>query len=351
MIPLAVAALVATFVAWAATRSYIRYAVSRGVLDVPNERSSHQIPTPRGGGIVIAAAFLLGIGVLAAAGLVPLRQLVALAGGGAIVAAVGYADDHRPVPPWWRLVIHTAAAAWLVWWLGPGTVPATDSVLGLGLFGDVLALLYVIWLINLTNFMDGIDGLASGEAISVALGGTVLFVASTAPVRESGPVLVLAGACLGFLAWNWPPARIFMGDVGSGFVGFSLAAVTLHAGERSLPVFWGLVILMGVFIVDATWTLLRRLLRGERVYQAHRSHGYQIAAARAGSHRHVTLAVLAINLFWLLPMAVLVTVRWVAPLPAIVIAFMPLVAAALVLGAGGAGVPPTTESAAARPPH
>lgn len=328
--------LFAMLLAWGGTRAFRDYALWHGVVDVPNERSSHTIPTPRGGGVAIVGATVIAMLVLAGAELLSWRQLTGVAGGGLLVAWIGFADDRRPVPPHWRLAGHFVAAAVLLWCLGPGSLPVTAGVLRLGLAGDVLALLFVVWMVNLTNFMDGIDGIASVEAISVALAGGTLAALSPARVELWGLSVAVAGACLGFLIWNWPPARIFMGDAGSGFLGFTLAAIALRAGQEDLTAFWGWVILLGVFVTDATWTLVRRIARGERFYQAHRSHGYQHAARRAGSHRRVTLAVLGLNLGWLFPIAALVTAGVLSPLAGVALAYAPLVVMAVQLRSGAA---------------
>ena len=325
--------------AWWLSGVFRSFAIRRGILDVPNARSSHTVPTPRGGGVAIVLATLAGIAVLAAVGLLEARVAIAMGAGGTLIAAVGYADDRRPLAPWSRLWWHFAGAAWLVAWLGLSEhagFPLTDRFIHLGALGDLLVVLYVTWAVNLTNFMDGIDGLAGVEVMTVS-GGTaaLVFAAGTEPALAAMPLL-LASAALGFVLWNWPPARIFMGDAGSGFVGFMLAAVALRAGQAELSVFWGSAILFGVFLVDATITLARRLLRGEPIHVAHRTHAYQRAAQRFGSHRTVTLTVIGINLLWLFPIALLVATRRVGSAIGIAVAFTPLVVAAVRLGAGKA---------------
>jgi Fuc2NAc and GlcNAc transferase len=206
-----------------------------------------------------------------------------------------------------------------------------------GWLGRVLATLYVIWILNLTNFMDGIDGLAAVEVVTVSLGGALLYlVAAPGEMLWILPV-ALAMATLGFLMWNWPPASIFMGDVGSGFLGLMMAALSLQAAQAAPQLFWAWVILLGVFIVDATVTLGRRLLRGEPVYLAHRMHAYQHATAWWGAHQPVTCVVGAINVLWLLPFALLVAANRIDGVIGVVAAYVPLVAAALWLGAGRPG--------------
>jgi Fuc2NAc and GlcNAc transferase len=271
-----------------------RYALSRSLLDVPNERSSHSVPTPRGGGLAIVLVVVAGLGVLVMTGRVGLRPAVALGGGGVLVAMVGWLDDCRGVSTGRRLMAHVAAAAWAVAWLdgmphltvGMGTVHLAGA-------GAILAVLGVVWATNLYNFMDGIDGLAAAEAVVVGLMGALLLGwrdSSLAPVA-----LLLVGAAGGFLIWNWPPARLFMGDVGSGFLGFLFGGLAV-AGEKenTLPALvW--LLLLGPFFVDATVTLLRRMIRGERWYAAHRTHAYQRAVQAGWSHRRVSVAIVAIS--------------------------------------------------------
>ena len=181
--------------------------------------------------------------------------------------------------------------------------------------------------------MDGIDGLASVEAITVAVGGALLYALIGLPALAVAPLL-LAAAVGGFLLWNFPPARIFMGDVGSGFLGIMLGGLAFQAAAVAPQLLWGWLILLGVFVVDATFTLFRRLLRGERLDQAHRTHAYQYASREYGAHRPVTLAVLAINVLWLLPWACVVALGYIDGLLALFIAYLPLALLAVRFKAG-----------------
>ena len=323
--------------AWWLTGQIYRYALQRQLLDVPNARSSHAVPTPRGGGVAIAAAVLAALPVLGTLGALPWREVAAFGGAGLAVALVGVVDDHASVAARWRLLGHFFAAAWMLVLLG-GLPPLLvfGRTLDLGLLGHVLAALYIVWMINLTNFMDGIDGIAAVETISIAAAGAGLYLVARAPAAPWPVAIVLAAATCGFLLWNWPPAKIFMGDAGSGFLGVMLAALSIQAAWLGPRLFWGWVILAGVFVVDATVTLLRRLARGERVYEAHRSHAYQHAAARRRAHKPITLTVGAINVGWLLPLAWLVAAGVLDGATGVVVAYAPLIAAAIWLDAGQA---------------
>jgi Fuc2NAc and GlcNAc transferase len=309
-----------------------RFALLRGVLDVPNPRSSHTRATPRGGGVSIVATATLILIVLALRGSVPRDLLLTLAGGGVAVAAVGFADDHYTIPAGPRLAVHILAALWAVYWLGGlGSVRVGAHVAQLGWVGSVLATLGIVWLLNLFNFMDGIDGIAASEAIFIATAGALL---SSDADGVAAAAWVFAGSCAGFLLWNWPPAKIFMGDVGSGYLGYVLAVLGLQAARTDSAAPWIWLILGAVFLLDATMTLVRRALRGERVYQAHRSHAYQWLARRWSSHRRVTLLVAALNLLWLAPCAGLARLYPTRAASIALVALLPLGAAMLVAGAG-----------------
>jgi Fuc2NAc and GlcNAc transferase len=319
----------------AITGWFRRYAVRRGQLDVPNPRSSHHIATPRGGGIAIVLSFLVALPILGFLDVVRWVDIWALTGGGTTVALAGFIDDRRGLASLWRLGSHLFAAAWLIALLGGlpliriGSLPAD-----LGTAGAILGIVYVVWFINLTNFMDGIDGMAGLEVVTVCAGGVVCSLASVPDATSWSAAVVLAAATLGFLFWNWPPAKVFMGDAGSGFLGFTLAAVSLVAGKESSDLIWSWLILLGVFVVDATVTVARRAARGERLDVAHRSHAYQHASRLLGSHQTVTVAVGVINVAWLLPIALFQSQGRISGLAALLIGYAPLVVAALRLNAG-----------------
>jgi Fuc2NAc and GlcNAc transferase len=327
--------ITAAFVgAWLMTLAVRRYALRSDLIDRPNERSSHVVPTPRGGGVAIVLAFLAGTATLAGLSLVPVRFAGAVLGAGALVAILGFTDDRKPLPARYRFAGHVAAAAWVSWWIGAlPPVPVFGFDVPLGLAGAVLGVLFIVWSINLFNFMDGIDGIASIEAITVMLGGAwVWWLAGNSGQWQAA--VLLAACTAGFLAWNYPPARIFMGDAGSGFLGLMVAAFALWCGSETPRLFWAWLVLYGVFMVDATTTLVRRVRRGERFYEAHRSHAYQYASRKHGSHERVSLGVGLINVLWLLPMASLIAIGWLDGLLGVLVAYAPLVGLAFRYKAG-----------------
>lgn len=311
-----------------------RYALARSLMDIPNARSSHSVPTPRGGGVAIVIAFVFAQVVLWGVGVTSGSAFLAVAGAGSLVAVIGFMDDHGHIAARWRLLGHFLAAGWLLFWMGGmPVVEVLGAQVDLGIFGHFLALFYLVWLLNLYNFMDGIDGIAGVEAVCVCLGACVLYWLVDAAALIWAP-LMLAAAVMGFLCWNFPPAKIFMGDAGSGFLGVVLGGLSLQAAWHDPSLFWGWLILLGVFIVDATFTLFRRLLRGDKLYEAHRSHAYQFASRQFGRHLPVTLATGLINLCWLLPIAVGVIRFELGGVWGVLLAYIPLVFLAIRFHAG-----------------
>ncbi|MBH3445325.1 glycosyltransferase family 4 protein [Pseudomonas moraviensis] len=310
------------------------YALSRSLMDIPNARSSHSTPTPRGGGVAIVVAFLFASGLLLYVDEISLANFLGMTVAATAIAVIGFMDDHGHIAARWRLLGHFTAAVWLLGWMG-GFPPIVlfGVYVDMGWAGHVLAALYLVWLLNLYNFMDGIDGIASVEAICACLGACLLYWLAGLDSLIGGPLL-LAASVAGFLYWNFPPAKIFMGDAGSGFLGIVLGGLSLQAAWVSAPMLWAWLILLGVFIVDATFTLFCRLFRGEKVHEAHRSHAYQFASRRYGRHLPVTIAVGMINLFWLLPIALCVTRFGLDGVFGVIFAYMPLIFLAIKFRAG-----------------
>lgn len=302
-----------------------RYALAKSIIDIPNARSSHSVPTPRGGGVAIVISFLISLPILHSAELIDAAIMWALLGAGGGIAILGFLDDHGHIAARWRLAGHFLGAMWILFWID-GFPPITAFGLDLDLkwIGNILAAIFLVWMLNLYNFMDGIDGLASIEAICVCICGGFLYFYIGETSAATLPI-ILAAAVAGFLMWNFPPAKIFMGDAGSGFLGITLAALSLQAAWIAPQLFWSWIILLGVFIVDATMTLLHRLIRHEKVYEAHRSHAYQFAARHYKTHKPVSLTVGLITIIWLFPWAFFVTMLKIDGLIATIIAYTPII--------------------------
>jgi len=216
---------------------------------------------------------------------------------------VGFLDDHFPVPVRLRLLVHFAAAGWALWQIdGIGPLHLGWAIWNWGWVGQLIALFGLVWMINLYNFMDGIDGIAGVEAVC-ASGLGALLLAWSGLGGFAACALAVTGASAGFLVWNLPPAKIFMGDVGSGFLGLVFGVLAIASAKEHPSLLWPWLILLSTFIVDATVTLIRRVLAGGRWCEAHCDHAYQHAARRWGSHSKVTLTIAAINVAWLFPLA------------------------------------------------
>jgi Fuc2NAc and GlcNAc transferase len=328
-------ALAAFVISLVLTGAIRKLALAHGMLDVPNARSSHVIPTPRGGGVAIVVSATTAAIALASIGNMQLSTLGIFIVGGAAIALVGFFDDRIRLSARVRLAVHFAAAAAAMYWMG-GLPPMQvgERLVTFGWEGYALGILGIVWSLNLFNFMDGIDGIAASEGTFMTLGGAAIAIA-LGPSPELASIAVAVGiACLGFLMWNWPPAKIFMGDAGSGYVGYILAVLALLAGREHPAGLFAWLILGGVFFVDATVTLARRVVRGERVYEAHRSHAYQWLSRRWNSHRRVTLLALAVNVLWLFPCAFVAASHPTMAAAVAVLALLPIVLGAIVAGAG-----------------
>lgn len=315
------------------TAIVLRLAARAHLIAVPGDRSSHNAPTPVGGGLAIVGTYSLGLLIMLQAGFLPVSELVALAVGLA-VAIIGLIDDRRHVDFRLRLIVQFAAVFMAMAWIGDIPQSAIFAVVtDSSVIAWILFALALLWMTNLYNFMDGIDGFAGIQACFVGLAAAGLLIYA----EDYGLALLclfLASAAAGFLVWNWPPARIFMGDVGSGFIGFTLGIIAILSIVHESMSLWSWVLLMGCFIVDATLTLFRRVASGERWYQAHCSHAFQNAARKFASHERITVGLLLINVIWLLPMAVMATIHSEYGVYLATIGLIPLAILALGLDAG-----------------
>ena len=268
------------------------FSLKKNILDIPNQRSLHQLPIPRGGGLAFVTLFYIVIFLLRMNHLIPRNVLLALLGG-IPIACVGYWDDIAGVKARWRALAHVLSAVW-----GLSFIEIHSFLF------FAFSVVIIVWFVNLYNFMDGIDGLAATEAVFVsAVAGSILLLNG---FDEMAYVcFALCFAVLGFLMLNWPPAKIFMGDVGSGFLGyvFGIMMLVTHSQHQlSIPI-W--CILLSVFIVDASYTLMHRMMQKKKWWLAHREHGYQRLAQSGLSHRYVTIGILCTNVFICLPLALI----------------------------------------------
>ncbi|KWQ04205.1 glycosyl transferase [Acinetobacter harbinensis] len=320
--------------AFALTYFMRTYALKKNIIDNPNERSSHSIPTPRGGGVAVVISYLLALGLLIYSNDISVHIGVTVIAAGFIIALLGFLDDHGHINSMLRLAIHFMVAIGVVISLGGFAEVAILNGIQLGFFANIIAVLFLVWLLNLYNFMDGINGIASTEVITSTISMAIIYLVLNHIVDEKSLIL-LAACAFGFLLWNFPKAKIFMGDACSGFLGLILGIFALIALKVDIALFCAWLICLGVFIVDATFTLIRRVVTGHKMYDAHRSHTYQILSRHFNSHTPVTLAVAAINIFWLLPTAYFVaTQNYAYPELGILIAYLPLIILAIKFKAG-----------------
>lgn len=300
------ALIIATLVvSLAASATYLMFASKYGPYATPNYRSLHQKVIPRGAGLVVAFAALLGYLYLYLDHELSSSQLMVYVIGGLVVAAMGAADDRLDISARYRMPFQFLTAGWLCYWLG-GLAPIDlgFAVINLGIFGHAALVVVLVWFYNLYNFIDGIDGMASSATIFLCAAlGLVLY---SQHQQTLGFILALLGiSCAGFLAFNWPPARMFLGDAGSSFIGYILSAVFIESLWHSPTNVWSWLIVGGFYFADTTLTTVVRLLKVPGWYRPHRSHAYQNLARVWDSHRKVVLLVMVINLLWVLPLLLL----------------------------------------------
>jgi Fuc2NAc and GlcNAc transferase len=301
---------------------YYRFALRYGPLAMPNYRSLHKKPVPRGAGLAIAASVLAGISVSSMLEHVSFEHWMIYVLGGAVIAVLGVADDRLDLSASVRLPCQIAAAIWIIWWLGGSELMATWFP---GLPAIPLASLLVfvtVWFYNAYNFIDGIDGMAGTATIFIgATMGWVLW--------ERGHLMLatwcglLASGSAAFLVFNWPVAKMFMGEAGSSFISFIFSAVCLESVRADPTVLWYWLLAGAYYFADTTLTTLTRALTVRGWYRPHRSHAYQ-NLARIWSHRRVLMLVLACDIFWVFPWILLLTAFPGMAAVGIVVVYLPI---------------------------
>jgi len=268
---------------------YIRkIAIEKSLVDIPNERSSHTVATPHGGGIAIAVTWFFGISYLFYKNDIDSSLYYALLVG-VVISAISYFDDLHELSAKFRLLTQSLVAMFGLYMLGGlGRIDFYFFIIENQIFTNIFAFFMIIWFINLYNFLDGIDGYAGSEAVFLGLAGFLLF--------GDSHFLVLIFAVLGFLVWNWHKAKIFMGDVGSTLLGYNIAIFTLYYANQEAQNLWIWIILFGVFWYDATLTLYRRYKNGEKLSLAHKKHAYQRLTQSGFTHDKVVLFSILVNI-------------------------------------------------------
>ena len=309
MLPAAVFLLVAFF-----TALYLPLGQRLQHLDQPNARSAHRQPTLSSGGVAVIGGLLLvlGAGIFLELLVLGVRERWALCFIG-LFSLVGLVDDRRPLPVALRLSVFLLLSAATAWLYLPG-----HGVLVLGIVALALC-----WLVNLYNFMDGIDGIAALQCALVAAGLAGLGWLGGAPTSFVVVALAAAAAYGAFLCFNWPPARLFMGDAGSLSAGYMLGWLGLWGTVDGYLCALCWCLLMSPFLIDTGVTLALRMGRGERITEAHSTHAYQRLARHFGSHRRVDLGLLLLQLCWLFPLALAHQLEWLAGTTCIPLALFP----------------------------
>lgn len=326
---LSIATLISAFTIALITSKLIIYFFGKRLLDIPNDRSSHTTPTPRGGGIAIvlgtigASLFAYFSGGISKELLIPLLP-------GVIMAAVGIIDDIKNLNILIRLGLQIVTAILI----SSTLLNDINEPPFLELLLFLTSAIGIVWLTNLYNFMDGINGLAALQTIFVCISMSLLFYLQATHVDVAIILILLALASLGFLYWNFPTAQIFMGDVGSLFIGITLATLMVWTSRDSFITSCSWLILMAAFITDATYTLLMRIKSGQKFYLPHRSHLYQKLALKRKSHTQATLLIMAFNIFWLLPIALMIQIGWLNEFIGLCLAYTPAIYCAYKMKAG-----------------
>ena len=328
------------------TKLIIRNAARVGLISEPTERCAHVNPTPNGGGLAFIFSFLTIMSFLYSWNYISGNIVLGIGLGSFLIAVIGFFDDYLHLSVKSRLIAQALIITTTLFVFSP--LPSI-KLLGFELNSPwiswVLITLLLVWWLNLFNFMDGIDGLASLESICILVSAIILIGLHGILSNEGILIGLLIASLLGFIGFNWAPAKIFMGDAGSTFLGYVLGMIALFTIINGSLNLWAWLILSGIFWVDATITLLRRMSHGERWYQAHQSHAYQKVSrwlelidgtnkGRMVAHRKATISIFLINVFWLFPLAgsTLVWPAW--GLFILGIAWTPLLFLAFYFGAG-----------------
>ncbi|MBT4522094.1 MAG: glycosyltransferase family 4 protein [Halieaceae bacterium] len=301
--------------------AYLQFARRWQILDKPNDRSSHHRPTPKGGGVPLLLAFAVGSVMAFQYQLVSAVEYKVLLSSTVFLMVLGALDDVWALSVRLRFLLYGICALMVAAVLLREQVELISPA---GITTLLLTAFAILWTLNLYNFMDGTDGLAATQCFIACSAAAVLTWDSGGPIEYTLFCLLLAFSHLGFLIWNWPPAKLFMGDAGSVPSGFLLAALAVQGAVHGDLVAGCWLVLLAVFITDASWTLVWRIITGQHFMEAHRQHAYQRLSRYWDSHRAVALLLLAINVFWLFPLAWAIQVWPDSTILLVILAYIPL---------------------------
>jgi len=309
-----------------------KYALQLNLVAIPNERSLHNKVTPRGGGVIIAIIFLSFNLVFYINSQMKTAEFLALFGGGLIMSVTGFLDDILELKASIRFLIQFLVVGWGLYWVGGiPSIAFFEGLTGLYVIANAVAVVVLVWFINAFNFLDGIDGLATSSVtfFSLSVGGYFLWQG----IEPYGSLLIiLAAGSLAFLYFNWPPAKMFLGDAGSTFFGYFFGVMLIITVKNNSISIWTWLIVFAYFLTDTTTTTFLRLCLVKGWYRPHRSHAYQNLARVLDSHKFVTSLITGINVFYILPLAYLSTQYQQYGWLAFLVSFLPILVFVLKYG-------------------
>jgi Fuc2NAc and GlcNAc transferase len=300
---------------------YRRVAISRDIVSNPNLRNLHASPLPVGGGIIFAFVFVFSLFFIWWLNQISDDLFWVLCVGGGSTALFGFLDDLKDIRASSKLVVQFFLSGWLLYWLNGGPLLSIDWIPVL--VAIPVTALFLVWMVNAYNFMDGIDGMAVSGAMFISGAITLVLLLSNGDSEFFLVFVLILASISTFLFFNWPPASIFMGDSGSAFLGYifgSLILFTVMSGDISI---WTWLIVFGYFFADTTVTQIMRLILVKKWYLPHRSHAYQNLARISGSHLKVTGGVVLYNVVWILPLTIWSVMKPEMALFAVVLAIAP----------------------------
>jgi Fuc2NAc and GlcNAc transferase len=308
-------------------RHFESYAINKNILAIPGTRTLHKTQTPRGGGIVFSLLFVSGVVILYLIEIINFNVLMVLGLGAFMASIFGFTDDIVDISASYKLAMQFFLAIWAIYWLDPviltNWIPYWLSLSAITLF--------LVWMLNLYNFMDGVDGMASTSGLFFCLVLTLILLYEGHP-QTAILFLILAASLGGFIFFNWPPASIFMGDSGSLFLGYTFGSLLIFTVITGSLTIWTWLIVFGYFFSDTMVTQIARIIIVKKWYAAHRSHAYQNLARISGSHFKVTIGVTTFHLIWILPLAFWSVLQPDFALIAVVLALLPAVIFAYLYG-------------------
>ena len=281
---------------------YKKIAINFGIISNLNYRTLHEVPTPRGGGIVFSLLFSFAIFALWYSDRISDQVFCIFGLGGFFATLFGFIDDVKNIKAKIKLAIQLLLGGWAVYWLEYGDLLLLESIPFL--IATLTALFFMVWMMNAYNFMDGIDGMAASGAIFISLTLATVQFLTEGPVEIMTIFILIAATVSGFMFFNWPPATIFMGDAGSVFLGYIFGSLLLFTVLNNDISIWSWITVFGYFFADTTVTQIMRVILVKKWYLAHRSHAYQNLARITGSHLKVTGAVTLYNIIWIFPLVV-----------------------------------------------